>query len=238
MHRLAILACLAGASAFAADTAAARALIWGGGTTPEAGAAAMKSFDAAAEQVKALLELSPGYPKLVKSASVAGLKPGFHVVLLGLCAVDDAVVPLGLLKSVEPKAYARPVSLESAATCPKPAKGWTVKPAESVSADGNTLTVHVALGDGGAWRILTSLRDAGGEWLDFKSLGDSECDGERGSSEPKAAADGAAVKVDVTCYSPGCTTLSEQAFTWRFEAKGKRLKQSKKAGKYVQGECD
>ena len=173
MHRLVILACLAGTSAFAAETTAARALIWGGGTTPEAGAAAMKSFDAAAEQVKSLLELAPGYPKLVESASV------------------------------DPKAYARPVSLESAATCPKPAKGWTVKPAESVSADGNTLTVHVALGEAGAWRILTTLRDAGGEWLDFKSLDDSECDGERGSSEPKVATDGAAVTENVTCYSPG-----------------------------------
>lgn len=238
MHRLAALTCLIASSALSAETTAARALIWGGGTTPEAGAAAMKSFDDAAEQVKALLELSPGYPKLVESASVAGLKPGFHVVLLGLCAVDDAVIPLGLLKSVDPKAYARPVQLQSAATCPKPAKGWTVKSAQAVSVDGNTLTTHVALGDAGAWRILTSLRDSGGEWLDFKALDDSECDGERGSSEPAATVDGAAVKVDVTCYYPGCTTLSEQAFTWRFEVKGKRLKQSLKKGKYVKGECD
>lgn len=50
--------------------------------------------------------------------------------------------------------------------------------------------------------------------------------------------DGAAVKVAVTCYSPGCTTLSGQAFTWRLEAKGKRLKPSTKVDKCVQGERD
>lgn len=202
MHRLVLLTCLAGASAFASDSATARALIWGGGATPEVGAAAMTSFDAAAAQVKALLDFSPGYPKLVESASVAGLKPGFHVVLLGLCAADDALMPLGLLKSVEPKAYARPVQLDGAASCPKPTKGWTVKHALAVPADGNTLSVQVVLGEGGTWRILASLRDTGGEWLDFKALTDAECDGERGSSEPAAAVDGTAVKVDVTCYSP------------------------------------
>lgn len=63
------------------------------------------------------MRVARGYPKLVDSATLPGLKPGFHVVVLGACA-DRAMadVRLQLARAVAPGAYLRKVSAEDA--CP------------------------------------------------------------------------------------------------------------------------
>lgn len=64
-----------------------------------------------------LLRLARGYPQLVDSATMPGLKPGFYVVVLGACS--DRVMAdlrLGLARTVAPGAYLRPAAAEEA--CP------------------------------------------------------------------------------------------------------------------------
>lgn len=77
----------------------------------------------AALKLPAALHLSPGYPKLVRSDGVEGLKPGFVLVVLGACA-DVTAAQSGhnnglaaLIGRGLKGAYAKPVAMQAAA-CP------------------------------------------------------------------------------------------------------------------------
>ncbi|MBL8923791.1 MAG: hypothetical protein JNJ54_33355 [Myxococcaceae bacterium] len=81
---LALLALAPAASA--QELEKAHAVILSGGATAEAGKAAL-----AAARPSPLVKLREGHPRLVESATVKGLKAGFHVVLAGVCrSKDDA----------------------------------------------------------------------------------------------------------------------------------------------------
>ncbi|MBL8953567.1 MAG: ankyrin repeat domain-containing protein, partial [Myxococcaceae bacterium] len=100
-------------------TAGVDALIWGGGTTPADGEKWLALFKAEQNNYARLVEFPAGYPKVVKSDDVPGMKPGFHVVLLGTCAGDEARHTLALFKGVAERVYARRVQVEAAqAACP------------------------------------------------------------------------------------------------------------------------
>lgn len=70
------------------------------------------------------LLLAPGYPKLVRSDGIEGLKPGFVLVVLGACAdVTAAQASHGnalaaLIQRAVKGAYAKPVVKQDAAACP------------------------------------------------------------------------------------------------------------------------
>jgi len=147
---------------------ATRALIWGGGATPDAAAAALKNFGETAE-AKELFEFAAGYPKIVESKSVAGLKPGFHVVLVGVCGSDESLLALAAFKSLQPQVYARPVQV-SERNCPKLKPAW--KP--ETQADGS-LSATALKGPLGKWKLLVSLKDDAGEIVDFKAVSEAEC---------------------------------------------------------------
>jgi hypothetical protein len=50
------------------------------------------------------VRLAAGFPKLVESASLPGLKPGFFVVVLGQC---DSLEAFDVIKAIYPAAYSR-----------------------------------------------------------------------------------------------------------------------------------
>lgn len=78
---------------------------------------------AASLKVPAPLRLTPGYPRLVDSKTIAGLKPGFFVVVLGACADETAAQQRhgnGLAALIQRSlrgAYAKPVAAQPEA-CP------------------------------------------------------------------------------------------------------------------------
>lgn len=84
------------------------AVILSGGATLEAGKAAL-----AAAKPSALVTLRAGHPRLVESATVKGLKPGFHVVLAGVCrSKDDASAARDVLNLASgPGTYVREVQV-------------------------------------------------------------------------------------------------------------------------------
>ncbi|MCP3166845.1 hypothetical protein [Myxococcus qinghaiensis] len=90
------------------------ALIWKGAKTQadaEAQRSAWSGIEAVLEKTK--LELPQGYPKLVRSDTLAGLKPGFWVWLVGVCEAADAAKVLEHLKALAPDAYSREVEVEA-----------------------------------------------------------------------------------------------------------------------------
>lgn len=70
------------------------------------------------------LMLAPGYPKLVRSDTVAGLKPGFVLVVLGACPDVGAAQSshndglAALLQRALKGAYAKPVEKQDPSSCP------------------------------------------------------------------------------------------------------------------------
>lgn len=67
--------------------------------------------------------VAPGFPKVVESKSLPGLKPGFEVILLGLCptvGVEGSLTELveRAAKDVVPGSYSRVVKFDGPAACP------------------------------------------------------------------------------------------------------------------------
>lgn len=206
-----------------------RALIWGGGATPEAAAAALKNFEDT-PAAKALFDFAAGYPKVVESASVAGLKSGFHVVLLGVCGADEAQLALGALKALQPQVYARPVQLTER-NCPKLKPDW--KP--ETKRDG-ALSATMLVGPYGRWMFLVGLNDAGGELIDFKAVSDADC--QRGADQRGWSLATQTAVVSYVCYQAGCTAPDETEVSDTFTVVKKRLKQKTESGDTRRGACD
>ena len=109
------------------------ALIWSSETTE---GKAQAQLERARSAIPATgLVLSEGWPRIIKSADYIGLKPGYFVVLLGVCPDANTALPLLLrAKSAQRVAYTRTVEAPRDARCPqvdsrieaKPVPGWVV----------------------------------------------------------------------------------------------------------------
>jgi hypothetical protein len=82
-------------------------IIWAGGSTKAAGDAALAD---AKKNVPKDIALAPGFPKLVESKDVPGLKPGFHVALLGVCKASKGNAVVSRLRESKDGVYQRRVA--------------------------------------------------------------------------------------------------------------------------------
>lgn len=119
---------------------------------------------------------APGFPKVVESKLVPGLKPGFEVILLGLCPTLG--VEGGLTNLVEQAAkdavsgsYSRPVKVEGPPACPqlkisRPDEPEGQQPWAAYEKSPDSPDAQVALG-----HYLVSVGDLdGGEYLGLRAL--------------------------------------------------------------------
>jgi hypothetical protein len=116
------------------------ALIWGGGPARADADRWFSAYNEAMKPYDGLQTLKPGYPRIVESAQVPGLKPGFFVVLLGICPLGDALPRTRWFKTIYAGAYFRKVSVD-ASSCPELAKGTSVEHTQSLTADNAVLTM-------------------------------------------------------------------------------------------------
>lgn len=86
-------------------------LIMGGGAQPADAEAALARARAEAEVLEAIAPLASGFPVVRRSDELEGLRPGFHVVLLGFCPKQDVAARLDLLRPLFPGTYSRPVKV-------------------------------------------------------------------------------------------------------------------------------
>lgn len=120
MLRAALASVLFATGALAAEPP--QVLIGGGGTEESQADDWLRAFqqrfvvDGALEH---LVTFAPGFPKVVASASVEGLKPGLYVVLLGFCSAEDAPSRLGTLRMLDGGAYARATTSLPKDACPQ-----------------------------------------------------------------------------------------------------------------------
>ena len=117
---LGLLALTSSVQADAADKPSA--LIWKGSKDKAEAEAQLASWDGLAKLLeKTGLTLPEDHPRLVQSKTVPGLKPGFWVWILGICASDETAPGLEHLKLLAPGTYSRPVKVSAKKlACPKP----------------------------------------------------------------------------------------------------------------------
>lgn len=147
--------------ALAADL---QALVLTGATTEAAAKPLLDKIQRQVAAVSRFVAFPEGFPRLVPSASLQGLKPGFFIVLGGLC---ESAEMLDALKALDAGAYAKAVEADAAA-CPKMV-GWAV--AETVLArDADKRGLRAVLFDGSeeGWSLFTSLRDKAGVEIDAR----------------------------------------------------------------------
>jgi hypothetical protein len=219
--------CLVSASAFAAQPA--QAIISGGGATAEAGEKALKAFKAV-PTFGELLTFAPGFPKVVESKTVSGLKPGFFVVVLGFCGPKEARAPLSVAKSVRASVYARAVQVDELA-CPTVA--WTREGDVTV---GN-LSGLVIGKPNAAFRVMVMLTDEKGEVVDFKSYTEKDlCDGLIARKPFDLSGVGSTIVMDGYCNFAGCMETDELVLKYSFSEADKRLKEVPES-KFTKGAC-
>lgn len=98
-----------------ASAQAPQHLVFSGGTTRADGDAALASWKRLAALIDPHVRLAAGFPRVVESASLPGLKPGFFVVVLGQC---DSLEAFDVIKTIYPAAYTRPVTGAATLSCP------------------------------------------------------------------------------------------------------------------------
>lgn len=216
MHTPRLLAALALALvARGASASPVTAVIWRGGSkTAEEAAGAMKEWERVREDVSRVVELPRGYPQIVRSETVPGLRAGFHAVLLGYCAEPEGARVLSLLRVLDPEIYGRPVE-GPADACPRADPALTVAgPLKVKAGAANTLTVAALSGpnDGSVGLAVALLRDAQGKVLERRTFADV-CWGLEVTRLDKAR-----LRVSGTCYGERCTVPEILERSWTLEA--------------------
>ncbi|MCY1019172.1 hypothetical protein [Pyxidicoccus sp. MSG2] len=125
-----------------AEPRPAQLIIWGGGKDTAEAEASLGRWQERAKQNEwnGTLKVAEGYPRIVPSASVPGLKPGFVVVVLGACEPAAGPKVLETLKAFESAAYARDVTWAEPLACPQLGPAWRVVQSKSWKKKEGTLT--------------------------------------------------------------------------------------------------
>jgi hypothetical protein len=97
---------------------ASEVVIWGGGETPEDAAGWMDEWKSLVDQVTIPLRLRDSYPRIAQSSEMPGLRPGFHIVILGVCRPGQLTRILPIVKALNAGAYARKLTTPAPESCP------------------------------------------------------------------------------------------------------------------------
>lgn len=202
MRPLAALILLMAMQATAADL---QLLILTGATTEAAGTPLMEAAKKRVEAASAVLKLAPGFPRLIQSDRIKGLKPGFWIVVAGFCRSDQ---PLVSLKALDAGAYAKPVQVEDPESCPTNVEGWSATTHEAKDAERRLLrgTLFQSSGQVEEWRLFVSLRDKSGVLLTERVLVESSATRclQGGDAKLKAKGPSLIVRTEDCAMPRGC----------------------------------
>jgi hypothetical protein len=86
-------------------------LVFAGGKTKADAERALTSYKRLEPIFAERFVPAAGYPRTIESTTLAGLKPGFFIAILGICKKGDPA--LSVVKAAYPGAYARPLSSDA-----------------------------------------------------------------------------------------------------------------------------
>ena len=231
-----------------AQAAPAKLLILGGGAKPEDAAKAIEQWGKVAPEM--LIDPADGFPKAIESATVKGLKPGFHVAVIGGCDEGEGLRALEATRQLYPGSYFRPVEWDGALPCPTLSKGWKVAPGASTTSakegslsswafkrdlPGNTEVKAWVVEARGPDQALIELVGADLAKADTVGVPDRA---DMSSDLREATAKGDELTLSYSIYQRGCTTPAVQIVEQRLKLKGGKVQTQWKLGKYKAGECD
>jgi hypothetical protein len=207
-------------------------VIWGGGKTPESAQQSLAEWGARSAEWSTWLRLQTGYPRIVESAKVPGMNPGFHVVVLGACNEIEIVATMNVLKTLESSAY------EKAATWPEEAcpvfEMKTVSPIAELKLPTGKLRV-VVLGDllksdegaGLSRQLVVTRFEPKGFAAEVAIFRNEDC----GGGTPKGAGKG--VSFLSTCVTGRCTSWGFSEFRFSYDVKANKVEQQSKETKVI-----
>lgn len=230
----------------------ARLLILGGGTGRGDGAKAEQLWNERLAEQAANPSGIPwvptsGFPKIVESASVEGLKPGFHVLVLGACQEGPGLLLLEMARQFHPGSYFRNVKWQGELPCPTLAGPWKLESQGIAGGDGGEIrvwkvkyqTYPTLLPD-----VILEARSDSGALLEVRACDLAKAEKlaalstSLGCSVQSVKTTDSDVRLVYGCSAPGGTTLSSQEVEERVSLAGGKLKESWKKGKYRPGEFD
>ncbi len=139
MIRLVFALVLGCSLAARANAAPLHLLVLSGGTTEADAKKALGSFQRLQPVLEKGVTLAAGYPRVLESKTVPGLKPGFWIVALGACR--DAKPALEAVKAAYPGAYARQLQDGAAAeACPALSRSAPAPLAEPLAVPGGAVS--------------------------------------------------------------------------------------------------
>lgn len=213
-----------------AEPRPAQLLIWGGGKDTAEAETALGRWQERAKknEWEGTLKVAEGYPRIVQSGTVPGLKPGFVVVVLGACEPAAGPKVLETLKAFEPTAYARDVTWAEPLACPQLGPEWRVVQSKSWKKKEGTLTAvlleTLAKDEPGAWtrqslRVMLRAPDGRPLGSDERS-GSPGVDDFTGNPTFMPTLDGAGPTVTYLSIGGGCTggpNVSETRVKYRID---------------------
>jgi hypothetical protein len=188
-------------------------IIWGGGATPAEAEKALAEWNSDKKLVAGVLDLASGFPRVVASKDVPGLKAGFHVVVLGACVGPALEKPLRAIQGLRRGAYAKPGALADAPAeaCPSSKAGFQALDLERLKQGSQELSLigFRALDSEKSpspWVYRFILREANGTFLDAAAL--ESTDGvANGCEGPDYQKKGGSFNVVLDCVGPGSGPL-------------------------------
>ena len=207
-----------------------QALILTGAASEAAAVPLLESAKKRVEEAKELLEFAPGFPKVMQSDKVTGLKPGFWIVLAGFCEKDTM---LTALKALDSGAYSRPVTVDAAA-CPKLAEKWDVVSEEAKDSATKRLLRGVLFtpssDNPSNWKLYVSLKEKSGAPIAEKILAQTEASSCTSGGETELNVKGSTLVLKVTdCLKPrGCPNPAAVTLTVTVSATDQTIKNEEK----------
>jgi hypothetical protein len=200
-----------------------RALVWISGKTEAAAREAIPRWEREKAALADLVTLAPGYPRVVRAEDHAGLAPGAHHVLLGLCPGKRLEQEGGweVLQAFDPNLKLVPVQVRAGEpACPVASPKAQLAWRKHVRSGAHDLTA-ATFGDAGTWDLRVFLRGPGGALLEWKRedalTAEQHKDGGQCRSVPQAFDSTDEIEVSFSCLDLGPDDLLDPRRAWTQE---------------------
>ncbi len=209
-------------------------VVWGGGKTPEAAQASLAELTKRGGEWSGYLTLAKGYPKVVDSAKVEGLNPGFHIVVLGACFEPDVPEIVSLFKIFEPAVYQKTVKWPDGDACPASSKTRVSNVQRVKTAGGELAAIVVSSGGEDFWKSETITRfQKKGAAPVVQTFENEDCSG--GELEVLKGS----LSYVAKCVTGRCTTFGHDEVRFTYGVKGDGVDEVKKRVRTIdKTECD
>ncbi|MFZ5443377.1 MAG: ankyrin repeat domain-containing protein [Myxococcota bacterium] len=215
-------------------------LVVGGGTTPEAAQQSLAGLDALKPHLTRFFVLPEGFPRIVKSDDVPGLKPGFHVVLLAAAAEWELQGHFPIVNALRPGSAVRQVSW-TPASGPAPltlTQAYERQSSLSRKVKKSILSM-TALWRGGEAEVVATLYDPAGALVtsaegtvDFGRCSETTC------APVEFTAEGPGFAASGQGEFPACTSPDVRETTARVVLTGEKLEVKARSSLISKGQCD